>query len=489
MNYRILFKVLGLLVLLMAGSLVLCGIYAWTVEREATITAHNFALLKSAILAAALGGALLYFGRGAGNEIMRKEAMAIVGLGWLICTAVGAMPYVLCAPSMNPAEAFFESASGFTTTGSSVIADLDVYPRSILLWRATTQWLGGMGILVLFVALLSTLGVGSKSLFRHESSAQLGYGFHSRIRQTALRLWQIYTGLTVVCTLGLVALGMSFYDALLHTFAAISTGGFGTRNDSVAYYHSAPIDAWLCVFMILGGMNFVLLARLVRRDWHRVPLDEELRGYLILLLSGTVFVAGDLILHQGMPILRSLQLSSFQVVSIMTTTGFATADFDTWPTFSKAVLVLLMFVGGCAGSTSGGIKVSRILVLLKTIGQRLTNSFRPNQVVPLRMSGQTLSSTDQIDAVFFVALTGLIVALATLAVTVLEPGLDLTASFTAVCATLFNIGPGLDAVGPTHNFGFLSAPTLTLLSILMILGRLELFALLVLFLPSLWRRY
>lgn len=489
MNYPILFRVLGLLVLLMAGSLFACEAYAFFAERGDIDVIHDFALLKSAGIACAVGGTLLLLGRRAGNEILRKEAIAIVGLGWLLCTVIGAIPYLLGTPAMNPAAAFFESASGFTTTGASVITNLDDYPRSLLLWRATTQWLGGMGILVLFVALLSTLGVGSKSLFRHESSAQIGYGFHSRIRQTALRLWQIYTGLTVICTIGLMLLGMSFYDALLHTFAAISTGGFGVYNSSVAHFDSAAIDAWLCLFMIFGGMNFVLLAWMLRGNLRRLFSDEELRGYLGILLVATLAIAVDLMLRRDLSFLRSLQLSSFQVVSIMTTTGFVTADFDQWPTFSKAFLVLLMFVGGCAGSTSGGIKVSRILVLLKTTGQQLINSFRPNQVVPLRLGGQILDESEKTSAVFFIALTGMIVALATMALNVIEPGLDLVSSFTAVCATLFNIGPGLGAVGPTQNFGFLSPASHMLLSWLMLLGRLELFALLVLFLPALWRRY
>ncbi len=489
MNYRLLCKVLGLLVLLIAAAMLACEIYAFAADRGDPNFDHDFALLKSFGVAAGIGGLLMYFGRKSGNEILRKEGITIVGLGWIICTLAGAIPYVLCTPSMDPAAAFFESASGFTTTGSSVISDLEAYPRSILLWRATTQWLGGMGILVLFVALLSTLGAGSKSLFRHESTAQIGYGFHSKIRQTALRLWQIYTGLTVICCLGLMALGMTFYDALVHTFAAISTGGFSSQNASILFYDSAAIDAWLCIFMILGGTSFVLIAWVLRGNFHRLRLDEEFRGYLVILAAATLVIAADLVLRREASVLGSIRWSAFQVVSIMTTTGFVSADFDRWPTLSQAILVLLMFVGGCSGSTSGGIKVSRILVFIKATGQYLTNSFRPNQVIPLRMSGDVLDDAQKTASIFFIALTCFIVGVATLVVTLLEPGLNLVSCFTAVTATLFNIGPGLDAVGPMRNFSELTAPTHMVLSVLMLLGRLELFALLVLFMPALWRRY
>lgn len=489
MNYRILFKVLGLLVLLIAGCLLVCEASAFVWDRTDAHVVHDLALFKAFLITAALGFILRFLGRRAGNEILRKEGIAIVGLGWIVSAAIGAIPYMLCTPAMNPAAAFFESASGFTTTGSSVIRDLDAYPHSILLWRATTQWLGGMGILVLFVALLSTLGVGSKALFRHESSAQIGYGFHSRIRQTAMRLWQIYVVLTVVCAVGLMLLGMNFFDSVLHTFAAISTGGFSNRNESIAYYQSPAIDAWLCIFMVLGGMSFVLMAWLIRGNFKRMFTDEELRGYLMFLAVATVIIIADLILRRDMEFFKSLQLSSFQVISIMTTTGFVTADFDRWPTLSKAVLVLLMFVGGCAGSTAGGVKVSRVLILFKTSGQQLINSFRPNQIVPLRLSGSLVDESQKTSAIFFVALTGFIVGVSTLVMTLIEPQLNLVSAFTSVCATLFNIGPGLDAVGPARNFAGMLPSSHIVLALLMILGRLELFALLVLLMPALWRRY
>ncbi len=473
----------------MAVSLIACEIYGFFLDHPGRQGTHDFALAKAFAIALAVGGYLVWFGRGTGREILRKEAIAIVGLGWLLCAAIGSLPYIFCTPAMNPAAAFFESASGFTTTGSTVIADLTAYSKSILLWRATTQWLGGMGILVLFVALLSSLGVGSKALFRHESSAQIGYGFHSRIRQTALGLWALYTALTAICVAGLAAMGMSFYDALLHSFAAISTGGFSPRNESIMYYANAGIDAWLCIFMFLGGANFLLMVRVLRRDIAGLRKEEEFRTYFGIILAATLVVAADLMIRQGVPVFQSLQWSSFQVISIMTTTGFVSADFDLWPNLSQAVLVLLMFIGGCSGSTSGGIKVGRALTFVKTTGQQLINSFRPSQVIPVRINGNILEESQKTAALFFIALTGATVAAGTLAISLLEPHLSLVGCFTSVTATLFNIGPGLAEVGATKNFAFFSPAAHLILAFLMLLGRLEFFALLVLFLPSLWRRY
>jgi len=489
MNYRLLFKVLGLLVLLVGAAMLVCEVALLLDESTRELKTHDFALLKSFGIATLISAAFLYWGKGAGDQILRKEAIAIVGLGWLVSTVVGALPFLFSSPALSPAGAFFESASGFTTTGSTVITDLRLCSPQILLWRATTQWLGGMGILVLFVALLSTLGVGSKSLLQHESSAQSGFGFHTRIRQIAMRLWQIYAALTVVCIVGLIVFGMGPLDAVAHAFAAISTGGFSTRNESVTYYNSAPIDAWLCIFMALGGMSFPLLAWLFRGGFKNVRKDEELRLYLAFLIVSTLVITADLAVRMDESIPRGLQIASFQVVSIMTTTGFCTADFDTWPTLSKALLVTLMFVGGCAGSTSGGIKVSRVAIFFKTAGQQLRNSFRPNQHIPVCMNGETLEEEQISKAMFFIALTAFVVALATLAITLLEPQLDLVSSFTSVVASLFNIGPGLGEVGASKNFAFFSPASHILLGLVMILGRLEFFGVLALFIPALWRRY
>jgi trk system potassium uptake protein TrkH len=489
MNYRLISKILGILLLLVAAAMFSCEVYAW-VDGDLRSGRTNYALLYSGIISAAAGTLLAFWGRGSGRDILRKEAIAIVGLGWILSALAGAIPYMLCQPSLGFSAAFFESASGFTTTGSSAIPDLSLYSRDMLLWRSMTQWLGGMGILVLFVALLSMLGVGSKALFQNESTVQLNTAFYTRIQNTALKLWQIYLGLTIICAAGLFLMGVSLYESVLYTFATVATGGFAPYNESAAALASPMIDAWICLFMLIGGTNFILLSWVIRGHPLRLFQNEEFRFYLLVMLLGTAVVTYNL-LSMGVydRVGVALQHASFQVVSLGTTTGFATANYNQWPALSQIVLLMLMLIGGCAGSTSGSIKAGRWLILLRAAGQQIVNSFRPNQVIRVRLNGQVLPEETKNHAVFFIALIFGIAGLCMLAIGMLEPHLDLVTVTTSVIATLFNIGPGFGEVGPVGNFACLSSPSLFLLGLLMILGRLELFAILALFVPALWRRY
>ena len=489
MDYRQLCRFIGLLLLLMAASMAGCLAYA-IYDQEPRFAADR-ALGFSAILTAAAGGLLRWFGRGSSREILRREAIVIVGLGWTLSTLFGALPYMLSTPSLAPAAAIFESASGFTTTGASAIADVEVWPRGLLLWRATTQWLGGMGILVLFVAVLSMAGGGgSKSLFRRESSGKLGEGFAARMRDTAIRLWQIYLGISAVCFVGLVVLGMPVFDAVCHTFATVSTGGFSTKNASIGFYRSPAIEWWLVVFMLLGAISFMLYAWLLAQRWNKWKQDEETRFYLVLLGVVTLAVTASLLYNSQAPDpSTALRNAAFTIVSISTTTGFVTADFDRWSNFSRILVVAVMFVGGCAGSTAGGIKVSRLLVFFKTFHRQMIHTFRPTRIVPVRINGVPLTDAYLAEVGFFLALVGFIVALGSLAMAALEPAFDLVSGFGAVIATLFNTGPGLGAVGPTCTFAGLGPATHLMLSLLMIMGRLEILAMLALFIPALWRRY
>jgi trk/ktr system potassium uptake protein len=490
MNYRLLSKLLGLLLFLLSGTMLACLAYAyWDQERKPGLDAvESFAV---SILACALTAYILcLLGRGSSKELLRKEAIAVVGLGWVFCAAFGALPYVFCEPSLGVIPAFFEAMSGFTTTGASVITDLDALPRGILLWRSLTQWLGGLGILVLFVALLSSLGVGSKALFHHESSAKTSGGLQARIQDVAVRLWQIYAGLSVLCCLGLMVMGMSLFEAVCHTMSAISTGGFSPRSQSVAAFHNLGVELWLSLFMILGGINFMLYAWLLRRKWDRWTKEEETKCFIWILVGASLVIAVDLVaLRNDHSFSQALRESWFQVVSIMTTTGFVTADFDQWPHLSRVVLILLMSIGGCAGSTAGGIKVSRWILFFKIVRVEIIRAFRPNQVIALQLNGNQADDFLKMQTVFFVALAGMTVSLSTALVSLMEPTLDMDSCFSSVVATLFNIGPGLGAVGPMRNFAGLGAATQGFLSLVMLLGRLEFFAVLVLFMPSLWRRY
>ncbi len=491
MNFRLLSKILGLVLLLLSGMMALClafAIGAAYVGRR--IGDASWAFFLSIAISFGVGGILFLLGRRAGREMLRKEGIAIVGLGWLVCGLFGALPFLFSDSGFSPSEAVFESISGFTTTGATVITDLDEIPRSLILWRALTQWLGGLGILVLFVALLASLGVGSKALFRHESSAKSGQGVQTRIHEVAVRLWLIYGGLSLLCCLGLIVLGTSVFDAICHTFTAISTGGFSPYNESIAAFESLGVELWLTLFMMLGGISFMFYAWLLRGRFERWRREEEVKAFLLLLLGCSLIVAVDLVLlKQDRSFAQAFRDSVFQVVSIMTTTGYVTADFDQWPAFSRVVLLLLMGIGGCAGSTAGGIKVSRWLLFFKITRLEILTAFRPNQVVAIHLNRNLVGDSLKIQTVFFVALAGVTVFIGTALVSLLQPHLGIISCFSSVVSTLFNIGPGFGAVGPTRTFAGFRPATQLLLSFFMILGRLEFFAVLVLFMPSLWRKY
>ena len=484
-------RVLGNILLLLAGSMFLC--YAFGLVEEFGMGkefSREDGLLLSAGITALVGLIAVYRTRPLQNrwEIQRKEAMAIVGLGWIFAGMFGSLPYLFATPGLGFAGSLFESVSGFTTTGSTVIADLTEYPRSLLLWRALTQWLGGAGILVLFVAILHRSGIGSKSLFRQESTGVDPEGMRGGTRQMATILWLIYLGLSSLCFVGLWILTRDPFAAITHTLTSVSTGGFSPYNESIAYFQNWAVEYWILLFMALGGISFPFLTLCLLRNRERIRVEEETGFYFLLLLMGILILGFDLRWEYGNGFGDTLRATSFQVVSIMTTTGYITADYDQWGTVSRVTLVLLMLVGGCAGSTAGGMKVGRILILLKTTRHEIIRSFRPRQVFSLWLNGNPVSAPLVTQCFFFLNLTGLILAIGTITVAELEQQLSLTESFSAVVATLCNIGPGLGSVGAIGNFSQLGDATWIVLSALMILGRLEFFAILALLCPSLWRK-
>lgn len=492
MNLRIVAKTLGLLVILVGLAMAVCCGYAWVEQRGTADGAdHGLrALALSTGITCGCGAILFLAGRSCPNEVLRREAMVIVGLAWIFTGLFGALPFVFCSPGLDPVGAVFESISGFTTTGSSVMTDIEAFPAPILLWRALTQWLGGIGILVVFVAVLSFLGVGSRSLVQQESSLNLSDAGASRIRDLAGSLLRVYLLLTVSCGIGLFALGMPVFDAVLHAMATIATGGFSPKNRSIAHYESQPIELWLSLFMFLSSIGFMFYVFIAHRKWSRVRSEEEGRYYFWLVLSMTLAISVNLVLVKGDDdYLGHLQAALFNVTSISSTTGFGSSDYDEWPLFSKLLLMLLMLIGGCAGSTAGGLKMNRILLFFKITMREMVKSYRPNQVVRLRLNGVAPPEQVLVTTLFIITLGLGIAGFSVLVVAMLEPDLDLVSVIGAVFGTLWNVGPGFGAVGPTDNFASLSPVTLSLLSFLMILGRLEFFALLVLFVPSLWRKY
>lgn len=496
MNHRLVSRVTGILLLLEAGAMVMCGIFSWLDVVPGDKPASH-ALLLSAGITSGIGLFLFALGgfRKKHDRIPKREAVAIVGLGWVLSGLCGAFPFLFCAPYLNLAEAIFESVSGLTTTGGTVIPDLTAWPRGLLLWRSASNWLGGIGILVLFVMVLSQMGVGTKSLFMLESSYRAGESGAARIKDNSFTLLKVYLTLTFTCMVGLRMFGLSWFDAVCHAFSAISTGGFSPHNASVGYYsawqNGVYIELWLSFFMLASGLNFLIYVLLSKKQWKRCQKQEDAWWFLGLALSSALLIAGGISVEHGESYWTALRGSIFVVSSLASCCGFGTVDYDQWPAFGKILLAALMIIGGCAGSTSGGIKAGRFVIFLKSTLQEITRTFRPNQVFRLQMGGRTLDDDARKQTMVFIAMFGFIIVGSTFLVGLLEvgTGISMETCVGSVLACISNVGPGFDAVGPTTNFSSLRPATMIFLSWVMILGRLELFALLVLFLPRIWRKY
>ncbi|MCS6937197.1 MAG: TrkH family potassium uptake protein [Candidatus Bipolaricaulota bacterium] len=431
------------------------------------------------------GGWLLERATRTDQDIRWREGFLVVALVWLLVAFLGALPFVLWG-TLSPLDAYFEAMSGFTTTGATVIAHVEELPRSLLLWRAFTQWLGGMGIIVLAVAILSKLGVGGTQLMDAEAPGPTLERLTPRIRETARLLWGVYVGCTLLNILLLMACGLSWFDATAHAFTTISTGGFSTRD---AGFTALPASAqWVTMlFMTLGGLNFALLYRaLLRRQGAALLQETETRFYVGLLLGATLV----LWVHLGLG-WENLRHSAFQAISIMTTTGYASTDFDRWAPLGKMVLLLLMFLGGCSGSTAGSIKVIRTWVVLRFIGRETQKVIHPRVVRPIRVSGRVISEETVRAVAVFSIFYITIFALGSLLVLIdfARRGLEISIleAASAVAATLGNVGPGFGMVGPMSTYADLPTMSKALLIFLMWAGRLEIFPVIVLFMRSYWK--
>ena len=490
MNYKLLSKIFGAVLLMICATMASCTLFAWWENRSGVTNNAMHALMISSAITFGAGLLLYLIGRRTHAQMLRKEAIVVVGVAWIISALFGTLPYMLCEPRLGFFQALFESMSGFTTTGSTVIDDLDSYPHAILLWRSLTQWLGGLGILVLFVALLSQLGINAKSLFRIESSANAGEGATARVKDTALVFFAVYLALSTITFLGLSILGMTTFDSFCHAMTTVATGGFSTHDESIGWFQSLEIEMFLSVMMILSSISFFVYHAIIRRRWKRLRAEEEGTTFLILAFASCALVVFNLTFesHFYNDFGHAFRESVFQVTSIVTTTGFVSEDYDQWPGFSMAILLLLMVFGGCAGSTAGGIKINRVLLFFRVARQEIIAAFRPKQIFSLRLNGAPADNAAR-SVPIYIAMFAIVIPCGTLALAILDPSMDFDTCLSATLATLFNIGPGFGEVGPSHTFSAFSPASCLVMTVLMALGRLELFAILVLFVPSLWRKF
>lgn len=484
MNLFMVLYVLGW-ILLCEGALLILPLGTAVIYSEYnTMPAFVITIAMCALL-----GFLLTFRKPKNRVMHLREGFVVTALSWIVMSAMGSLPFIISGAISDPISALFETVSGFTTTGASILSDVESLPKGLLFWRSFTHWIGGMGVLV-FVLMLKPLsgranGGSSVNLMRAESPGPQVEKLVPKLQSTARILYGIYVAMTLVQIILLLIGGMSLFDALTTAFGTAGTGGFGIKNDSVAGY-SRYIQIVITVFMILFGVNFSFYFLMLKRKFVRAALMEEVRWYFIIIVACTLIITFNIRgLYEGIGV--ALQQSAFQVGSIITTTGFATTDFDLWPQVSKTILVMLMFVGACAGSTGGGIKVSRVLILFKTVRKELKQLLHPQSVGKITIDNKVIPHEIVRSTNVFMVTYILIFALSVLLIGF--DNHDLITNFTAISATLNNIGPGLQMVGPTQNFSVFSNGAKLVLIFDMLAGRLELFPLLLLFKRETWQKF
>ena len=420
------------------------------------------------------------------HRIAIRESFVLVALCWFSISFISALPFYISGAIPNFSEAFFETVSGFSTTGATILTDIEALPKSMLFWRSLTHWLGGMGIIVLAVAVLPLLGVGGLQLLKAEAPGPTVDKISPRISETAKTLWGIYIGMTIVEAMLLNFAGMPYFDAFNHALATIATGGFSPKNASVGAYHSAFIEWIVIVFMVLAGMSFTLHYKIITGRAHQILKNTELKVYLAIIAVGSLFVAGDLYYHHVYSVHDSIRQAFFQVSSIITTTGFATADYKQWPSFAQYIIFLLMFSGACSGSTSGGVKIIRIVTLMKLAINELKYLVHPKAIMTIFIDGNVIKKDMIYSIAAFVFLYAVCV-LTTACICALS-GVGVLTSFTAALSTVGNIGPGFGRIGPVDNYHFFKDWVKWFLSVAMIMGRLEVFTVMVIFTRAFWKK-
>ncbi|WP_225035045.1 TrkH family potassium uptake protein [Winogradskyella sp. SM1960] len=493
LNYKIIFHFLGLLLLFNSGFMLIATLISFIYKDGVTLE-----LFLAGLVTLLIGAIAMLRTRNHRKEMNKREGYIVVAFGWIVMSLTGTLPYIATEAIPSFTNAFFETISGYTTTGASILNDIEVIPEGVLFWRSTTHWIGGMGIIVLAIAILPLLGVGGMQLFAAEAPGPSGDKLHPRITDTAKRLWLIYVGYTVAETILLQAAGMSFFDAINHALSTVSTGGFSTKNASVAEWNDNPAIQYIIIFfMFMAGTNFVLSYYLFKGKVSKILKDEEFKLYSKFIITFTLIaavliyfradisqssIAHPMVLGEAESALRH---GLFQVISVITTTGFITADYTMWTPFLTVFFFGLMFLGGSAGSTSGGVKVMRQLILIKNSFLEFKRALHPNAIIPVRYNGKSVSKDIVFNVLGFFILYMLSFIVGALVFSMFQ--MDFTSAIGLSASSLGNVGPALGDFGPVNNYAALPPLGKWWASFLMLIGRLELFTVLILLTPFFWR--
>ncbi len=482
MRWRYILHTIGVMSFFFGLTMLIPLLVGWYYRDQSVVS-----MLKALGITVFSGLALhLIFRSGKAEVISQREGMAIVAIGWTAVGLFGALPFYFDSGFENFVDAAFESVSGFTTTGASILTDIQAVSKGLLFWRSFIQWLGGMGIIVLSVAILPFLGVGGMQLYKAEVPSPVPDKLKPRIRDTATILWKVYALISLMQAVLLLLGGMSLFDAVCHTFTTMPTGGFSTKNASIAHFDSIYFDCVFIFFMLMAGINFALHYQFLRGKPLAFWQDSECRFFLGMVLVLTLIVSVNLYGSVYKSVGNAIRYGTFQVVSIITTTGFATADYEQWPAMSQLTLLLCMFIGASAGSTGGGMKCLRIMLCFKYCYRELFNLLHPRAVTPIKIGGKTVPDDVMRSVVGFLTLYMGLFALSSVALAGL--GVDFTTSFAAIAASIGNIGPGFGMVGPVENYAQIPDLGKWLLIWCMLLGRLEIFTVIILVVPEFWRK-
>jgi trk system potassium uptake protein TrkH len=481
-NFIGIVSILGVLLIINAGLMLLCIPFALYYD-DGTIVNWIVSVCVSGII----GGVLRFttFKSANRRNIRKRDGYIIVTLSWIVMALSGSVPFMLTDSIPSFTDAFFESISGFTTTGATILDDIESLPKSILFWRSLTQWVGGLGFIVLVISILPSLGIGGMQLFLAEAPGITADKIQPRIQDTAKRLWFLYIGLTVLEMIVLYLAGMSFFDAINHSLTTMSTGGFSTKQASIAFYESPLIEYIITLFMFLGGTSFVLIYLVLKGKFRNVWRNEEFKAYLTLTGVVTLIVTGILMFKNGIPLNEAFRVSIFQVVAILTTTGYATADYVVWGGSVTLIFFTLMFIGGSAGSTAGGVKIVRHLMIAKNSIIEFKRQLHLSAIIPVRFNGKAVAHEITRNILAFVIIYLTIFGISSVTLTFL--GMDAITAMGSVATSLGNVGPGLNETGPSYTFSQVPGFAKWVLGALMVIGRLEIFTVLIIFTGYFWR--